>query len=121
MREIEPGDLVIVYCTEPKEKLWGLLRRLDRLGPVIRGLNLDSFNDWLRQEQLGEECYLTPSTVFIPMRRIERIYLDESNDLARSFADRYAVACGGDPREALGRDYASSSESCDAGPGSGEE
>lgn len=103
MCTIEPGALVIVNCHAPKEKLWGELRRLDAVGVVLRGLDLNSVEDWLRQERDGGEGFVSPSSTFIPMHRIERIYLDESNETAECFGDRFTAICGGDPREALRR------------------
>ncbi len=99
--DIEPGAMVVVSCQSPKEKLWGQLLRLDVVGAVVRGLDLGSVEDWLHQEREGGERLIAPSTLFVPMHRVERIYLDESGALAPSFADRYAEACGRDVREAL--------------------
>ena len=97
----EPGAMVVVSCQSPREKLWGRLLRLDGVGVVVRGLDLGSVEDWLRQERAGGEGFITPSTVFVPMHRVERVFLDESGPLAKSFADRYAETCGRDVREAL--------------------
>ncbi len=105
MSAIEPGNLVIIYCMNPKEKLWGELRRLDAVGVTLRGLELYSVEDWLRQERGGSDDGITPSTVFIPMHRVERIYADESNATVECFADRYAAMCGGDVRKALARSH----------------
>ena len=98
---IESGSVVIVHLTNPREKLWGLLVRLDELGMVIRGLDLNSVEDWLRQERTAVERPLSPSTVFVPMRRVERACLDESAGVTRSYSDRYTEACGRDVRLAL--------------------
>lgn len=114
MAMVEPGQLVIIDCTAPREKLWGVLLRLDRLGPVVRSLNLDTFEDWLRQERDETERFIMPSTVFVPMHRVERIYLDESSPLSRSFDARYREACHRDPCEAL------TAEVSPPGPASGE-
>ena len=54
MTGIEPGSLVVINCSNPREKFWGLLIRLDPVGAVIRGLDLNSVEDWLRQEQKQE-------------------------------------------------------------------
>ena len=98
---IEEGAVVIISCGNPREKLWGVLLRLDSVGAVIRGLDINSVEDWLRQEISGSEPMIGPSTVFVPSRRIERIFLDESSGGARSFQDRYREACGGDVRDIL--------------------
>jgi hypothetical protein len=100
---IEPGALVIVHCQNPKEKLWGELQKLDALGAVLRALDLLSVEDWLGQQRRGDEgeIGIAPTTLFVPMHRIERVYLDESNEMTMSFGDRYASTCGGDVRDAL--------------------
>jgi hypothetical protein len=100
---MEPGSFVIVNCLNPQEKLWGMLLRLDALGAVVRGLNLSSIEDWLAQEKVGQGGYVVPSTVFVPMHRIERIYLDETTTVAPSFADRFRASCCRDVAEALRR------------------
>ena len=101
MKVMEEGALVIINCLETKEKIWGVLLRLDHLGPVVRGLSLTTFEDWLRQEREQEQRFIAATTTFVPMNRVERIYLDESSDLTPSFGDRYRAACGGDAVAAL--------------------
>lgn len=98
---IEAGAVVIVNCLAPKEKIWGVIVRLDSLGLVIRGLDLASVEDWLAQERGRAEALIGPSTSFIPMHRIERAYLDESSGVISGFADRYRDQCGRDVTEAL--------------------
>lgn len=101
MEAIDAGALVIVHCREPKEKMWGVLLRLDAIGLTVRGLDLASVDDWLRQERAGEEALIGPSTVFIPTHRIVRVDLEETGAAVESFAERFAEACGRDAREAL--------------------
>ena len=98
---VDPGALVVVHCAGPKEKLWGLLLRLDTVGVQLRGLDLNSVEDWLRQELTGEDPMIVPSSLFIPFSRLERVYLDQSAGPVQSFGDRYYSACGRDVREAL--------------------
>jgi hypothetical protein len=101
MDAIEPGQLVILHCCNPKEKIWGLLVRLDGVGAVVRGLDLNSVEDWLRQEIAGSEPLIAPSTQFLPVHRVERIFLDESSAAVPGYGDRFRTASGRDPREAL--------------------
>ena len=101
MEAIETGALVIVHCREPKEKMWGVLLRLDAIGLTVRGLDLASVDDWLRQERAGDEALIGPSTIFIPTHRIVRVDLEETGAAVESFAERFAEACGRDAREAL--------------------
>lgn len=101
MRSVDVGALVVVHCLSPKEKLWGVLLRLDTVGVVVRGLELASVEDWLHQELTGSGGLIAPTTVFIPTSRLERVYLDESAGPVLCYGDRYRAACGGDVRDAL--------------------
>jgi uncharacterized protein (UPF0248 family) len=101
MDGIEPGSLVIVNITNPREKAWGVLLRLDAIGVVIRGLDLNSVEDWLTHQRLGADQLITASTFLIPTHRILRIDLEEEGGVVESFSDRYTAACGGDVRDAL--------------------
>jgi hypothetical protein len=101
MEQIEVGSLVILHCAQPKEKIWGVLVRIDAIGIVIRGLDLSSVEDWLEQERQQAEPMIGPSTQLVPMHRVERIYLDESTPVIDSYSDRYRAACGIDVRDAL--------------------
>jgi hypothetical protein len=98
---IESGSLVIINCGSPKEKLWGVLLRLDPVGAVVRGLDLDSVEDWIRQERNDSGSLITPFTFLIPTHRILRIDLEEGGGPVESFGDRFAVVCGRDVRDAL--------------------
>lgn len=101
MSELEPGALVVLHCCNPKEKMWGLLVKIDPVGVVVRGLDLNSVEDWLRQEAAGATSMLAPSTQFVPMHRVERIFLDESAGGVPGYGDRYRTSCGRDPGSAL--------------------
>ncbi len=102
MSELEVGNVVIVHCRDPREKLWGLLQRLDGVGVALRGMDLGAVEDWLRQEAGGRERLLAPATFFIPLHRVQRIDLDEQVGPVPAFADRYRDASGDDVREVLG-------------------
>ena len=99
--EIEKGSLVVLHLSNPREKMWGILQRLDAVGVVVRGLDLESVEDWLRQERAGEDRLIGPSTFFVPLHRVLRIDLDESTMTVDSYGDRYRAACGCDVRDIL--------------------
>ena len=101
MDAVGPDSLVILHCTNPREKMWGVLLKLDATGAVVRGMDLNTVEDWLRQERSGESALIGPSTFFIPVHRLVRIDLDESHGVLESYGDRYAAGCGRDVREAL--------------------
>ncbi len=98
---IEVGTLVVVHCTNPREKHWGLLIRMDELGVVLRGLDLESVEDWLAQERSGGDPLITPSTFFLPTHRVIRLDLDESGPVVTGYGDRFARECERDVRRAL--------------------
>lgn len=98
---VETGALVLVHCHSPREKLWGVVVRLDALGVVVRGLDLATVEDWLRQTISGDEPLIGPSTVFVPMHRVERIYLDESSGGAEGIGDRLRRITGRDATDIL--------------------
>ena len=101
MDAIGTDSMVIVNCSNPREKMWGCVVQLDASGVVIRGLDLETVEDWLRQERSGGEALIGPTTFFVPMHRVLRIDLDESSGAVESFTDRFEVACGRKVREAL--------------------
>jgi hypothetical protein len=98
---VEAGALVVLHCANPREKHWGLLLRMDSLGVVVRGLDLDSVEDWLAQERGGGDPLLAPSTFFVPTHRLIRIDLDESGPVVTGYGDRFRRESGRDVRQAL--------------------
>ena len=67
---------VVISLHSPKEKLWGVLLSLDVSGVTLRGIDLNSFDDWSREITRGEAS-MGLSTVFFPMHRVERVLQDE--------------------------------------------
>lgn len=98
---IEVGSLVVLHCANPREKHWGLLIRLDGLGAVVRGLDLESVEDWLAQERGGGDPLIAPSTFFVPIHRLVRIDLDETGPVVTGYGDRFRRESGRDVRRAL--------------------
>jgi len=101
MESIDKGSIVVIHCREPREKLWGMILRLDGVGVVLRGMDLGSVEDWLRQEARGEEKLMGPSTFFLPIHRISRMDLDEDQGPVRAVEGRFARQCGRSLLEAL--------------------
>jgi len=95
------GRLVLVSCATPREKFWGVLLALNPTGATIRGLSLETFEDWLRERTAGGPPLLGPVTLFIPSRRIERIEVDESVGTVEGLGERFVRLVGRDPREEL--------------------
>jgi hypothetical protein len=71
------GSVVTVHLINPTEKFWGVLERLEPVGVVYRGISLDFFEAWLNEVARGEGESLGLATMFVPLFRVERIFLDE--------------------------------------------
>ena len=91
---IERGSLVLVHLSSPPEQFWGVLDDLSPAGVTFRGLNVTSFEDFLAQAACGEELTLGFSTIFVPMFRVERIYLDEPVGAVQSYRQRFEERVG---------------------------
>lgn len=101
---MNPGAIVIVSLVQAIEKYWGVLEFLTQPGVTLLGINLSSFDDWVRAVVNESRPSLGLTTVFFPMHRVERIFVDEPvgevESLRQSFERRV-----GTPLEAyLGRD-----------------
>ena len=87
--------IVIVSLHTPREKIWGELLALHTAGVTLRGIDLNSFDDFVRQIHEPEERMGIP-TVFFPMTRVERITLDEPTGTIPSVNEVFKrrVGCG---------------------------
>src|SRR6185369_9828354 len=89
------SSLVIVNLVNPKEKFFGVLGSLSAAGITMRAINLDSFEDWIRQlAHAEEEPDITMITMFIPLFRVERIFLDEPAGAIKSYGERFEDVVG---------------------------
>ena len=91
---IPSGSLVIVHLINPTEKFWGVLHELGTAGLVMRGLNVSTFDDWMAQAARGETQTLGLSTMFVPLFRVERIFLDEAVGVVESYRQRFERRVG---------------------------
>lgn len=99
---VEINSIVIVSLTAPKEKIWGQLLALSAAGVTVRGIELDSFDDFVRQILDQEEATVGMAVVFYPMHRLERIAVDEPSGTIPSLADRFRQKVGLTIQEYLG-------------------
>jgi hypothetical protein len=91
----EAGALVIINLVSPKEKFWGVLGSLSAAGVTLKGINLDSFDDWVRQVAREEDdMNFDLVTMFVPLFRVERIFLDEAVGSVRSYAQHFEMVTG---------------------------
>ncbi len=98
----ERDALVIVNLINPKEKFFGVLTALSPAGVTIRAINLDSFDDWVRQIARGDDEEIGLLTMFVPLFRVERIFLDEPSGAIRSYGQRFEEVVGKPISEYLG-------------------
>ena len=91
---LEPHSIVIVSLHSPKEKLWGELLALHAAGVTLRGIDLNSFDDFIRQVLHPEGERIGLPTLFFPMARLERIALDEPLGSIPSLAEVFERKVG---------------------------
>lgn len=91
---IQPGSLVLVHLINPTEKFWGMLLDLGVPGVTLRGINVASFDDWMAQAARKGEQTLGLVTMFVPLFRIERIFLDEAVGEVESYRQRFSRRVG---------------------------
>ncbi len=96
-----PGALVIATLGNPREKFWGALLALNPEGLSLCGIELASFEDLISMVKDGEP--FTPSHIFFPMHRIERIELDLPDGNIPSLAQRFAAKTSLDAVQVLSR------------------
>jgi len=91
---LQPNSIILLSFHSPKEKIWGQLVSLHAAGVTVRGIDLNSFDDFIRQvlDPDGERVGL--STLFFPMQRVERIALDEPQGSIPSMAQRFEQKVG---------------------------
>lgn len=100
---IREGSIVTVHLVQPAEKFWGILYQVDPAGVIFRGISIDSFEDWLKELRQGEEVGLGLATIFVPLFRVERIYLDEPVGGVESLGQRFARKIGISAEEYFGK------------------
>jgi len=74
---MDPHSIIIVSLHTPKEKIWGELLTLNTAGVTLRGIDLNSFDHFIRQINGPDTERIGIPTLFFPMTRVERIALDE--------------------------------------------
>jgi len=86
------GNVVVVTLNMPREKFWGTLLALTPAGASLRGIDLNSIDDFARQVRDGDQ--VDANIVFFPMHRIERIESDDRNGDIPSLQERFENKAG---------------------------
>ena len=74
---ISKGTPILIVLHSPREKYWGLLDEINGAGVFLRGLDLNSFDEWIRSV-IHKEPFIGVGSMFFPMWRVERVAKDES-------------------------------------------
>ncbi len=88
------GSVVILHLINPTEKFWGVLEELVPAGVILYGLNLSSFDDWMAQAVRGKDQTLGLCGMFVPLFRVERMFLDEPVGEVESYQQRFSRRVG---------------------------
>jgi hypothetical protein len=91
---MDPHSIVIISLHTPKEKVWGELLAIHTPGVTLRGIDINSFDHFVRQINGPDGERVGLPTIFFPMNRIERIALDESSGAIPSLAEIFARKVG---------------------------
>lgn len=89
-----PGSIVTVHLSQPSEKFWGLLESLEPVGIVFRAISLDFFEPWVNELARHGESSLGASTIFVPLFRVEKVFLDEQVGEVESYHRRFERRTG---------------------------
>jgi hypothetical protein len=87
---MENGNIIILNLQDPREKIIGKLLAISPSGITLRGVDVNSFNDWMKQfihKQTATVIF--PTTVFFPMHRVVSCYLDENMGDVPSFSSQF--------------------------------
>lgn len=91
---MEISSMVVVSLHDPKERIWGQLLVINQAGITVRGIDVNSFDDFIRQIKNPEEGSVGMTTIFYPMLRVERIALDEAQGSIPSLAQVFENKVG---------------------------
>jgi len=95
------GDLVVAVLQSPRERLWGRVLGLDAAGLAVRGVDLMPWEEILSLVRTGQVDQIALGTRFLPMHRVEAVYLDEASSGAPSLAETFRQRTGQDPYDFL--------------------
>src|SRR6201981_2064468 len=87
-------SIVIVSLHSPKEKTWGELLAITTAGITMRGIDLNSFDHFIRQPNEPDGWGVGVPPLFFPMTRVKRITLDEPTGSIPSMDELFARKIG---------------------------
>lgn len=98
---IRRGSAILIVLHSPREKTWGILEEITSAGVFLRGLDLNSFDAWLRAV-VHDEPFVGFGDLFFPMWRVERISRDESTAELPSLCEQVERRTGRPIEELIG-------------------
>ena len=66
MPKIEANELIILIMHSPREKVWGVLHEINGAGAFVRGIDLNSFEDYVRAI-VHDEPFMGLNDQFFPL------------------------------------------------------
>lgn len=106
-KRIDSGTPIVVVLHSPREKCWGVLDEITAAGVFLRGLDLNSFDDWLHS-LLHHEPFIGVGDLFFPLWRVERLTRDETAGGVPSLSEQAERRTGHSVAELLGQTQAPS-------------
>jgi hypothetical protein len=91
---MDAHSIVVVSLHSPKEKVWGELLAINQAGITVRGIDLNSFDHFVRQINGPDGERVGLATIFFPMNRVERISLDEPSGAIPSMGELFTRKVG---------------------------
>lgn len=91
--KIENGDPVLIVLQNPREKVWGVVREINNAGAFVRGIDLNSFEEFVLAVSNNDPFYGL-SEQFFPMWRIERIAKDDPDGDIPSMNEQFEQRTG---------------------------
>ena len=95
------GQLVVVMLREPRERLWGRLLGLEAAGIALRGIDVNPWEEVIGFVRRGEADLAALGTRFLPMHRVESLYLDEPSSGVPSLSEDFERRTGRNPLDFL--------------------
>ncbi|NOY23407.1 MAG: hypothetical protein GXO70_07845 [Acidobacteria bacterium] len=92
---MKKGTIAIVNLQNPREKVIGVIHEILSSGIVLRGIDVNSFQDWAAEVAKDATAQvICPTTMFFPMHRVIRCYEDEDMGHVPSFSTQFANRTG---------------------------
>ena len=91
--KIESGEPILVVLQNPREKIWGILREINQAGVFLRGIDLNSFEDFVLAIR-DESPFYGYNEQFIPMWRVEKLTLDTPDGDIPSLNEQFEQRTG---------------------------